>query len=86
MTSPSHAPGRCEELRVSAHQLPSWATRCAWRHQLDLRATQLERISGQLDGSKRSLDAANEERGDGDADVDRYNQMKGEIERRQEKE
>eukprot|EP00931_Biecheleriopsis_adriatica_P108101 TRINITY_DN82436_c0_g1_i1.p1 TRINITY_DN82436_c0_g1~~TRINITY_DN82436_c0_g1_i1.p1 ORF type:complete len:433 (+),score=134.34 TRINITY_DN82436_c0_g1_i1:50-1300(+) len=42
-------------------QLPTWAQRCAWRDELDIRAGQLERISLQFDATKRSLDAANEE-------------------------
>merc|ERR1719359_24268 len=42
-------------------QLPVWANRCGWRDELDVRAGQLERISLQLDATKRSLDAANEE-------------------------
>lgn len=51
----------CEAARAEVYQLPPWALRCAWRDALDLRASQLERVSGQLDGTKRSLDAANEE-------------------------
>lgn len=42
-------------------KLPAWAHRCVWRDELDVRAGQLERISLQLDSTKRSLDAANEE-------------------------
>lgn len=42
-------------------KLPAWAHRCVWRDELDVRAGQLERISLQLDATKRSLDAANEE-------------------------
>jgi len=42
-------------------QLPTWAHRCVWRDELDVRAGQLERISLQFDATKRSLDAANEE-------------------------
>lgn len=53
--------GLCEAARAEVYQLPPWALRCAWRDALDLRASQLERVSGQLDGTKRSLDAANEE-------------------------
>ncbi|CAL1162112.1 unnamed protein product [Cladocopium goreaui] len=52
---------QCQDARASAHQLPSWALRCAWRDALDLRAAQLERVSAQLDSTKRSFDAANEE-------------------------
>lgn len=54
----------CQEALASVPgrgQLPSWAQRCAWRDELDLRAGQLERISLQFDATKRSLDAANEE-------------------------
>ena len=53
--------GLCDAARAEVYQLPPWALRCAWRDALDLRASQLERVSGQLDGTKRSLDAANEE-------------------------
>lgn len=42
-------------------KMPSWAQRCVWRDELDVRAGQLERISLQFDATKRSLDAANEE-------------------------
>ncbi|CAE7190485.1 unnamed protein product, partial [Symbiodinium pilosum] len=51
------------EKRPDAEEasMPHWATRCAWRDELDLRAGQLERTSLQFDATKRSLDAANEE-------------------------
>jgi len=44
---------------AAQNALPGWATRCAWRGELDVRAGQLERISLQFDATKRALDDAN---------------------------
>mmetsp|Transcript_72480 Transcript_72480/g.172786 ORF Transcript_72480/g.172786 Transcript_72480/m.172786 type:complete len:524 (-) Transcript_72480:23-1594(-) len=41
--------------------VPHWARTCPWRADLDVRAGQLERISQQLDGTKRMLDSASED-------------------------
>merc|ERR1712232_957390 len=50
-----------QEESIGCEDLPTWAQRCTWRDQLDVRAGQLERISLKFDATKRSLDAANEE-------------------------
>lgn len=62
-STPKFAEEVSEEKRPEADEasMPTWATRCAWRDELDLRAGQLERTSLQFDATKRSLDAANEE-------------------------
>jgi len=61
--TPKFVEDASEDKRFESDEvsMPTWATRCAWRDELDLRAGQLERTSLQFDATKRSLDAANEE-------------------------